>query len=403
MADEAQPAAPSAPTATTPAAPTDGSQQPPAAAASSAAAPEPKPISTEDAVSAIEGETDIGKLSDLLDAPKKPPQKKAPEPSSATPAAPAPTPAAPEPTPSGAQAPSPSSAAPPAEPGEDEVIEGEEKLPKNFRFHTEDKQRSRYLKLLRQRPEANPIELAREAGYTLPTESTPAAPAAPTPPVDTLQPLRKEIEDLKAKKKTHREAYEFDKVDEINETILEKTLELQRKETEIADEQAFETEYRETFAEARSEAVRMYPDTGKKDTAQFEELSRERSYLEVHEPGFFDDPNYPLALIERLEKRRPDLFRGAAPAAPTPPAPVPPATPAAPTSTPPNAASPNKAARPVGAVEPATSGSTTPLTKEETVKKIEEMSPEELEALGDKIGTKNVRAGKRTPGVIRGG
>jgi hypothetical protein len=393
MADEAPPAAPSAPaSATPPPAATDGAPTPPEA------------ISTESAIEQIDGEENFEALSAMLDEANKP---KPPKPETSSAEAPTPPPAEPVATPpaSGAPTPPPAAAAPGApavEPGEDEVIEGaEENLPKNFRFHTEDPQRSRYLKLLRQRPEANPIDLAREVGYQLPASAAAAAaPAAPTPKEDPLKGLRAEIDALKEQKKTARAAYEFDKVDELQDQILEKTLKLEREQAELDATEHFEAEYQGQYVEARQQAIAKYPDTAKKGTPQAEEVARERAFLEQTEPGFFDDPDYPLALLERLEKRRPDLFKATAPASATPPAAPPPPPPVV---TPPPNATPKNAARPVGAaVEPGASGAAQPLSKEATAKAIEEMSIEDLEKLGDAIGTKNTRAGIKTPGVIRG-
>lgn len=391
MADNATPVAPSAPTATTPAAPTDGALPPTPAPAPA----HPEAISTEQAISAIEGETDMGKLASLLDTPAAPP----PEPSSAV--APTPTPA-PQPTPTDGATPPAAAPAPTPGEGEDDVIEetSGEKLPKNFRLHTENPQRSRFLKLLRQQPEANPIDLAKQVGYNLSAETAAAAPA-PTPATDLLQPLRDEIAGLKSKKAELKAAYEFGQADDVNDQILEKTLELQRREDEVQEGQAFEEEYRGVYTEAREAALTKYPETATKGTPQFEEVQREVSFLERNEPGFFDDPNYPLELLVRLEKRRPDMFKGTTqvpPATPTPAVP-----PVQPVASPANARPPNAAARPVGEVVPGSAGAVQPLSKDEAVKAIGEMSIEELEKLGDQIGTKPKNAGKRAPGVIRGG
>jgi hypothetical protein len=303
-----------------------------------------------------------------------------------------------------AAAPAPQSQpAPAAEPGEDDTIEeaGDERLPKNFRFHTENPQRSRYLKLLRQQPEANPIDLAVQAGYT-PSQAkveAAAAAAAPAPAVPAeITTLKDEIAALKAKKAEHKAAYEFGEADDVNDQILEKTLKLQRREDEIEAEQAFQQEYQGQYVTARTQASQKYPDALKKGTPQFEEVVRERAYLEQTEPGFFDNPEYPTALIERLEKRRPDLFKGAAAPAPAGSQPAAPA----PVVTPPPNARPNNAARPVGAVVQGSEGSQTPLTKEATEAAIDDLSIEQLEALGDMVGTKGPAVRGKNPGIKRG-
>lgn len=388
MADETPAAAaPSAPPATQ-AAPPDGSTPPPAAAA-----PEKVAVTPEAANAQIEASESFDELAAHLDRAEALREEAESQPEAEAAAA-APTPAASAAKPAdGASAPSTAAAPAPAEPGsEDETFEdGGDKFTKNFRLHTTDPARSRFLKLLKAEPGANPIELAQRAGYTPPATAA-AAPATAAPaaaPVQTidavLQPLRDEIAALSAQKRTAREAYEFDKVDEIADQILEKRLALDRKQSELEQEASFQEEYDGGYQGAKAAAIAQYPDTGKRGTPQYEEIMRERAYLEQTEPGFFDDPQYPLELVKRLEVRRPDLFKsGAAPAAaPAAAAPVPAAT-----VTPPSSAAAKQPARPVGAIAAGSETTTTPLTKQTAIAEIDNLSPEELVALADMVGTK---------------
>lgn len=385
MADEAPAAAaPVAPPAT-PAAPTDGALPPQPVATETKV-----PVTQADAIAQIEGSEDYAALEAALDGAAA--IEAAPEPEAkAAETAPTPAPAAPAVT-DGAPPPPATPAPAPAVPdGEDDGMVDPatgEKLPKNIRFHTTDPKRSRFLKLLRSEEGINPIEAARRVGYELPAseQAVAAAPVAPPASAQTieesLKPQRDEIAALKEQKKAARTAYEFDKVDEIGDQILEKTLALDRKQSELEQQASYAEEYNVGYQSALGQAFEKYPDTGKRGTPQFEALMRERTYLEATEPGFFDNPDYPIVLLTRLEKSRPDLFKQATAAAPLPAPPAPAAV------TPPPNAAPVLPARPVGQVVAGAETATQPLTKQDTVKAIDEMTdPEEIEKLANLVGT----------------
>lgn len=395
MADEAPAAAaPSAPPAT-PAAPTDGALPPQPAATEAPKAP----VTPADAIAQIEGSDDYAALEAALDkSNEKPAETPAAE---ATPAAPTTAPATAATQPDGSQPPaSPAPAA--AAPGSDDPDnDSDETLPKNFRFHVDnDPARARFLQLVRREPGANPIDLAVRAGYALPTTATPAAApaaaaAAPAETIETtLKPMRDEIDALQAQKKAAREAYEFDKVDEIADQILEKRLALEKTKADLEQQASYSEEYNSVKSAARAEAWAKYPDTRVPGTPQFEEVQREVAHLENVEAGFFDDPRYPIELLTRLEKRRPDLFKSGA--APAPAAAAPAAAPAPSTVTPPPNAAAKLPARPVGQVAAGTEGSLQPLTKQATEQAIEEMTdPEEIAKLADLVGTPAGRGGSK--------
>lgn len=398
MADESTTAAPSAPIAATPAATPDGASAPQPAAT----APEKVAVTPEAAIAQIESTDDYATLEAQLDAASEITEKAETQPeATAAAAATTPAPAAAAPT-DGAPAPSATPAAAAAEPGsvdENETFEAEggEKFTKNFRLHTTDPARSRYLKLLSKEPGANPIDLALRAGYTLPASAAPAPAAAPaTAPAQTidevLKPQTDEIAALQAQKKAHREAYEFDKADEIGEQILDKRLAVERRRSELEQEASFAEEFNVGYGAAKTAAFQQYPDMTKPGTAQHGAIMRERAFLEETEPGFFDNPAYPLELIKRLEDSRPDLFKkpGAAPA----PTPAPAAAPAATVTPPPNAA-PLQPARPVGAIVTGSETTTTPLTKQAAIDKIDTLTPEQLTELADMVGTKAPEKARR--------
>jgi hypothetical protein len=188
-------------------------------------------------------------------------------------------------------------------------------LPRNYRFRTEDPQRARFYQLMRQHPEANPAELARLVGYaesTPPLSSGEAAPTAQPQEADPLQPLRDEIAALAQQKRRHREAYEFDKADELGERLLEARLQLEHKTREVAETRGQQTRYDAAYTDARDEAARLHPAAAQPGSRQFRLVRMLVAAKEQESPEFFNDPAYPLRLLGELERDFPESFpRGA--------------------------------------------------------------------------------------------
>lgn len=265
----------------------------------------------------------------------------------------------------------------------DHEEEDNKPLPKNFRFHTEDPKRAKYFRLLKQNPDADPVQLAAIAGYSIPNAPQPApegrkqeeAPQAPDP----LQGLRDEIAALKEKKKTLRAAYEYGEADEVGETLTEKLLELQKRELEVADEASYRQEFQASYSEARNKAVALYPDTAKPGTRQHKLVAMLRTYKEQTDPAFLQDPSYPMRLLAELQADYPDAFPKAG-------------TPAQPARVP---AQPKNPARPLGQVAPGNAGAKQPSSKAELEQTIDGMDLDQLAQLADSVGTQPVQRPRR--------
>src|SRR6185436_4689013 len=103
---------------------------------------------------------------------------------------------------------------------------------------------------------------------------SPAAETAPTAPAqeeaaDPLQPLRDEIAALAQQKRRHREAYEFNKADELGERLLEARLNLEHQTREVAETRVSQQRYDAAYADARTEATRLHPAAAQPGSRQF--------------------------------------------------------------------------------------------------------------------------------------
>jgi hypothetical protein len=251
---------------------------------------------------------------------------------------------------------------------------GAKPLARNFRLRAQDPQRAQFYQLLRQHPDANPADLARMAGY---------AGAAPAPDpakneepkhdaareADPLQSLRDQVADLSRRKREHREAYEFDKADELGEQLLETRLELERKAREVAENHVAQAHYDAAYHEARNNAAQLHPATVQAGSKQFRLVRMLVAAKEQEAPEFFADPAYPLHLLSELERDFPEAF--------------PPRRSAT--------ARRDVAARPpsrlVGQAVAGTTGGSHATSRVELERQIENLSPEQLYALADAVGT----------------
>ncbi len=181
---------------------------------------------------------------------------------------------------------------------------------KNYRLHTDDPQRAQFFQLLRQHPEANPLDLARMAGFAGDTE--PEGENAETTKVeegdDPLNSLREEIAELVQRKRAHREAYEFDKADELGERLLEARLELEQRTREVAEGKVTQAKYEAAYHDARGAAARLHPGTLQPGSRQFRLVRMLVAAKEMETPEFFEDPSYPLRLLGELERDFPETF-----------------------------------------------------------------------------------------------
>lgn len=270
-------------------------------------------------------------------------------------------------------------AKPPVTNSEEEDTETEP--PKNFRFHSEDPTERRFLRLLRQNPGANPIELARLAGYK--GEATAAAPnpaqveeTQPTPQADPLKPFTDKVAELKQKLKEAEASYS--PTAEILDELQDAKLALRDAKEGFEMQTAAQADFARDYKAHRAEALKLCPESGQPGTPQAEEVRREILFLESTEPELFQNPDYPVKVLERVAKRRPELFKLAPKAAPTT------------QTTPPPAGAARLA---TGAVEsPSGVSAPTTFTPDAAAKKIDELSLEELEQLSNDTGEK---AGRR--------
>lgn len=240
-------------------------------------------------------------------------------------------------------------------------------LPRNFRFRTEDPQRARFYQLMRQHPDANPVDLARVAGYEAdagaPAEVEESVSEAATPEADPLESLRDEIAGLVREKRVCREAYEFDRADEVGERLLDARLELERKTREVAATRVSQARYDSAYQDARSAAARLHPATAQPGTKQHRLVRMLVAAKEQEAPEFFADPAYPLQLLGELERDFPEAFPRRSPAGG------------------------RGSSRPLGQAVAGTTGGSRPSSRAQLDRQIDGLSAEQLFALANSIGT----------------
>ena len=264
--------------------------------------------------------------------------------------------------------------APPVEQIEQPAPEPEEKLANNFRFHTEDPVQQRFFKLLKAEPGTPIPELWKRAGGkvdTAPVEAPKPQEQAPQPPPahPRVVEIDSTITQLRAQQKEARAAYEYGKADDLGDQILD----LVRERAEVNAD--YRASLKESAAldrqvqESEVAAIAQYPDAGKEGTPLYDELVRENIFMREVKPDFFNDPKFPLKLIEQVKARRPELFEKAAP---TPAAAPQPALRVLP---PPVAAPPVTGAAPVSGT--ATTTVLPSITSEQGLAEFEKLTPEE--------------------------
>src|SRR5262249_4037104 len=134
----------------------------------------------------------------------------------------------------------------------------------------------------------------------------------PPSPSDPLQPLRDEIAALAEQKRRHREAYEFDKADELGERLLDARLQLEHQTRAVAETRAGQARHDSAYADARAQARPLHPAATRPASRQFRLVRMLVAAKEQESPEFFHDPAYPLRLLGELERDFPESFpRGA--------------------------------------------------------------------------------------------
>jgi hypothetical protein len=243
-------------------------------------------------------------------------------------------------------------------------------LPRNFRLHTQDPQRARFYQLLRQHPEANPGDLAREAGYGeagLPEASkTEEAAQNPKHDADPRAALRETIADLAQRKRACREAYDFEQADALTEQLQAAQEELGQHEKHAAQAGETQAEFMAAYREARAEATTGHPALAQEGSRQNRLARLLVAAKEQQAPEFFEDPGYPLRLVRELEREFPDAFpRQAGDHAPRTTA----------------------RSRPLGEAVAGTASGAREMSRAQLERQIDQLSAEQLLALAHKVGT----------------
>lgn len=292
---------------------------------------------------------------------------------------------------------------------DDQQQPGEEKpAPRNFRFHTKDPKRAQFLRLLKAAGEdANPVDVARLAGYTLPEakalakeEEQSEQTQAENPFKDAETAVSSLEAEIAAKTKEANEAaenFEWDKARKLDREVNKLELDLrdakaslENRKSEHAEQTEAQAVYNRENAAAVSRAVSRYPETkdGKSRHAQLTKMLV--ALKEQSDPDFFTNPDYPNLLIDELERTMPEVFNKKTAKAS--------ARNVTPTNNGQRANVPNKAARPIGKGVPANRGSQTPHTAVTATKAIENMSLEELERLSNAVGSRRGDGGNMVTG-----
>lgn len=272
---------------------------------------------------------------------------------------------------------------------EEEPEQKEEKLARRVRITTDDPKKQKFLKLMRENPDADPIDLAKVAGYKGPEAKEEAARVTEQPKEEkrvtveeALKPLDDEITALEKQRDDALEAFEHSKAIKLTEQITEKKMERREKAKDFVAQQEWKRSYDADFKVAHQKAVGRYPDVAKPGTRQFKLVKAEIARRLQDDPEFNQDPNFPNTVIDDLEKELPEIFnaKAAKPKGKTSPAETPPKTQLPP-------------ARKVMGKSTAPGSSTTekPHSKAELNQMLDNLSPEELESLADEAGFKPPR------------
>lgn len=262
-----------------------------------------------------------------------------------------------------------------------------EKLPKNFRFRTEDPKTQRFLKLMKQNPDKTPDQLLELAGFAPAKASQPKEEAASDERaayVETVVPTSQRITDaetkvseLTDKLKKAEENYEPTAgiLSDLQDAKLDLREAKQDARAEAYEAQVFESSRQSSIAKAHE----LSKEASQAGTPQYEEIQREVAWLDQHKPDLLSSPDYPMEVLKRVAARRPDLFPNV----------VKRDTPVAQVKQPVKTAPP---ARPTGEVEVGgATAATNPPNAQEAARMLDDMSLEQLEAIANSTGTQGGR------------
>lgn len=269
-------------------------------------------------------------------------------------------------------------------------------LAKNYRFQTNDPKRQKFLTLMRRNPDTDIVILAKQAGYTLPEgekgksgEEAEAAARAAANVVDPLQSQKDALAAIEAEYaalNTQIEEAETNYLPtgKLASQLATKAVErhaakeaLKQAEVTHAEQVEYLAQYTEENNAAKEAAFKDCPDLTKKGTLPYRLMRAEMEEAEGENPRFLDDPQYPVLLLKRLRARYPTHF-------PASKAAVAGGKPVVQGNKPPA----GKPVREMGSIPAGNRGGTDqPLDAAALEKRIDEMSLEELEALGNQVGT----------------
>lgn len=219
-------------------------------------------------------------------------------------------------------------AEPPATPPEEDEVP--QTLPKNFRFHTEDPQFQRLLLGMRQNPGANPIDIAKMVGYEMPANSaapvapvTPATPPAPPEEPGEIKAIRSKIDELIAKRKDARTAFQDHEVDELTDQIGEAKTELKEAERSHREQVQAAAEWEGDMRASLDEVYSQYPEAKRAGSPQQRALIKELALARHENDPVMQRPDYIRELLKRAADSNSSLFPGVkAGATPAPVVPV---------------------------------------------------------------------------------
>jgi hypothetical protein len=285
----------------------------------------------------------------------------------------------------------------------DEAATAEDgKTAKNFRFtKVTDAKRAKFLQILRRNPDMDPHEAATRAGYTAAQAEKAAEqqqqqdggkaagkadelPEVLKPHAEAVTTLEAEVADIEQKIKEAEENYKPTGV--LNAQLTKATAKLESAKAEKRqamrehqDAVAWRAQYDTAKGAAETEAVSRYPDVGQQGSVAFALVKEELRQQESKDPKFASNPRFPMLLIEALEKKHPAIFNKAGGKGKIKE--VVPGT------------QPKKEARPLGEqVAPGNRGTQNTLSSQKEVEAaIDELTEEQLWALGDQVGTKTSR------------
>lgn len=183
---------------------------------------------------------------------------------------------------------------------------------KNYRLHTEDPQRAAFYRLCKQNPDANPVDLAKIAGYKVPVvvEEKAAEEVAPAEPVrDPIAELKERLAEVD--KQLDEEGDKETLFNKEHVRLIRERSELVSKldkaeQKRDAAQEAESAKVTTAFEKSKAEAIKVYPDLSDTNSDLGREVSAFISELQTNgnpNSALLDAADAPMVVAQMAATR----------------------------------------------------------------------------------------------------